>query len=85
MDQIPRRFSTDHVRNLLRGYTEGLLERPAIEETLGITKSRFFALLRVLVIGISFFARPRSRIRSRLKIPSCPREYGYMSVRELSR
>jgi len=47
MDQIHRRFSTDHVRNLLRGYTEGLLERPAIEETLGINKSRFFALLRV--------------------------------------
>jgi hypothetical protein len=34
MDQIHRRFSTDHVRNLLRGYTEGLLERPAVEETL---------------------------------------------------
>ena len=46
MDQIYRRFSTDHVRNLLRGYTEGLLERPAIEETPGINKSRFFALLR---------------------------------------
>jgi len=47
MDQIHRRFSTEHVRNLLRGYTEGLLGRPAIEETLGINKSRFFALLRV--------------------------------------
>jgi len=47
MDQIHRRFSTDHVRNLFRGYTEGLLERPPIEETLGINKSRFFALLRV--------------------------------------
>jgi len=47
MDQIHRRFSTDHVRNLLRGYLEGLLERPAIEETLGINKSRFFALLRI--------------------------------------
>jgi hypothetical protein len=47
MDQIHRRFSTDQVRNLLRGYTEGLLERPAIEETLGINKSWFFALLRI--------------------------------------
>jgi hypothetical protein len=47
MDQIHRRFSTDQVRNLLRGYTEGLLERPSIEETLGISKSRFFALLKV--------------------------------------
>jgi hypothetical protein len=28
MDQIHRRFSTDHVKHLLRGYTEGLLERP---------------------------------------------------------
>jgi hypothetical protein len=47
MDQIHRRFSTDHVRNLLQGYLEGLLERPAIEETLGINKFRFFALLRI--------------------------------------
>ena len=47
MDQIHRRFSTDHVRNLLQGYLEGLLECPAIEETLGINKFRFFALLRI--------------------------------------
>lgn len=47
MDQIHRRFSTDHVRNLLHGYLEGLMERPAIEETLGINKSRFFALLKI--------------------------------------
>ncbi len=47
MDQIHRRFSTDQVTNLLRGYTEGLLERPAIEETLGISKSRFFVLLKI--------------------------------------
>ena len=47
MDQIHRRFSTDHVRNLLRGYTEGLLGPSTVEETLGINKSHFFALLRV--------------------------------------
>jgi hypothetical protein len=47
MDQIHRRFSTDHVRNLLRGYTEGLIGRPTVEETLGINKLRFFALLKV--------------------------------------
>jgi len=46
MDQIHRRFSTDQVRNLLRDYTEVLLERPAIEKTLGLSKSRFFALLK---------------------------------------
>ncbi|MGB8951485.1 MAG: hypothetical protein WCC06_02285 [Candidatus Aminicenantales bacterium] len=39
--------SADQVRNLLRGCTEGLLECPVIEETLGINKSRFFALLRI--------------------------------------
>ena len=32
MDQIHRCFSTDHVRNLLRGCTDSLPERPAIEE-----------------------------------------------------
>jgi hypothetical protein len=50
MDQIHRRSSTDHVRNLLRGYTEGLLVRPAIEETLGI--ERLVVLENTEPIGI---------------------------------
>lgn len=47
MDQIHRRFSTDQVKNLFRGYTEGLIERSTVEETLAISRSRFFALLSV--------------------------------------
>ena len=43
MGQIHRRFSTDHVRNLLRGYTEGLLERPTIEETLAHVNVKDFS------------------------------------------
>jgi multimeric flavodoxin WrbA len=31
---------------------------------------------KTLGIGISFFSRPRLRIRSRLEIPSCPRKRG---------
>jgi len=46
MDQIHRRFTAEQVKVLLKGYCQGILERPAIEETLGIGKSRFFVLLR---------------------------------------
>ena len=46
MDQIHKRFTAEQVKVLLRGYCRGILDRPAIEETLGISKSRFFVLLR---------------------------------------
>lgn len=46
MEQIHRRFTAEQVKVLLKGYCEGTLERSAIEETLGISKSRFFVLLR---------------------------------------
>jgi len=48
MSQIHRRFGADHVRSLLRAYREGLLTRLNIEETLGISKTRFFALVKRL-------------------------------------
>lgn len=44
--QIHKRFTAEQVKVLLKGYCEGTLERSAIEETLGISKTRFFALLR---------------------------------------
>jgi len=47
MTQVHRRFTTEHVRNVLRGYSEGLLGRTAAQETLGISKTRFFALLKL--------------------------------------
>jgi hypothetical protein len=46
MDQIHKRFTGEQVKVLLRGYRQGILDRPAIEETLGISKSTFFVLLR---------------------------------------
>ena len=46
MDQIHKRFTAEQVQVLLRGYCHGILDRPAIEETLGISKSTFFVLLR---------------------------------------
>ena len=46
MDQIHKRFTAEQVKVLLKGYCQGILDRPAIGETLGISKSTFFVLLR---------------------------------------
>lgn len=46
MEQIHKRFTAEQVKVLLKGYCQGTLERTAIEETLGISKSRFFVLVR---------------------------------------
>jgi len=46
MDQIHKRFTAEQVKVLLMGYCQGLLDRPAIEETLGINRSTFFLLLK---------------------------------------
>jgi hypothetical protein len=46
MDQIHKRFTAEQVKVLLKGYCQGILERRVVEETLGINKSTFFALLK---------------------------------------
>jgi len=46
MDQIHKRFTAEQVKVLLMGYCQGILDRPVIEEALGISKSTFFVLLR---------------------------------------
>ncbi len=46
MEQIHKRFTTDQVRAILRSYCQGTLDRASIEEILGISKTRFFALAR---------------------------------------
>ena len=56
MDQVHKRFTTEQVRVLLKGYCQGTLDRSAIEETLGIGKTRFFALLRQYRWGIDEFS-----------------------------
>jgi len=45
MDQIHKRFTDDQVKNLFKGYCQGLLDRNEIENILSIGKARFFALL----------------------------------------
>ncbi len=44
--QIHKRFTTEQVKALLKGYCQGALDSSAVEETLGVSKTRFFALLR---------------------------------------
>ena len=43
--QIHKRFTSEQVKFLLKGYYEGTVERPTIEEVLEINRSRFFELL----------------------------------------
>ncbi len=45
MEQIHRRFTDEQVRALLKGFCGGTLDRAAVQEELGIGKTRFFALL----------------------------------------
>jgi transposase len=46
MDQLHKRFSVEQVKLLLQRYREGELSRAEIEEVLGVSKTRFFALLK---------------------------------------
>jgi hypothetical protein len=46
MDQVHKRFTAEQVKVLLKGYCRGTLDRATIEELLGISKTRFFGLLR---------------------------------------
>ncbi len=42
MEQIHKRFTTDQVKALLRGYCQGKLDRSAIEDILEIGKTQMF-------------------------------------------
>lgn len=46
MFQIHKKFTTDQVKELLKRYSKGEIERKYIQEILGIKKRRFFTLLR---------------------------------------
>ena len=46
MDQIHKRFTSDQIKVLFQGYCQGTIKRACVEETLGIGKTRFFALLK---------------------------------------
>lgn len=46
MTQIHKKFSGDQIKVLLSSYEQGTISREEIENTLGIGKTRFFALLK---------------------------------------
>jgi len=46
MEQMHKRFTAEQVKLLLKGYCQGMMVRSSIEEILGVSKTRFFALLR---------------------------------------
>ena len=46
MDQVHKRFTTEQAKVLLKGYYRGMPDRVAVEEILGIGKTRFFTLLK---------------------------------------
>jgi hypothetical protein len=46
MNQIHKRFTAEQIEVVLQGYCRGTSERTSVEETLGIGKTRFFALLK---------------------------------------
>ncbi len=45
MEQLHKRFTTEQVKALLKGFCQGALDGLEVEEVLGIGKTRFFALL----------------------------------------
>lgn len=46
MDQLHRRFTDEQVKVLLGAYSRKVLDRATIEEALGISRTRLFALLK---------------------------------------
>ncbi len=46
MEQLHKRFTTEQVKAMMKGYCQGAMDRTTIEEILDISKPRFFALLR---------------------------------------
>jgi hypothetical protein len=56
MGQVHKRFNDEQVRVLFKGYCQGTIDRASVEETLGIGKTRFFALLRKYRQGLEAFS-----------------------------
>jgi hypothetical protein len=46
MVQLHKRFTAEQIKVLLQGYSQRLLTRPDVQRMLGISKTRFFALLK---------------------------------------
>lgn len=63
MEQLHKRFTAEQVKVLLRGYCQGMLERTAIEEILGINKTRFFTLLMEYCHDQDGFSRLKQMVK----------------------
>jgi len=74
MEQIHKRFTSEQVKTLLRGYCQGALDRSAIEEMLGINKTRFFAMLRQYRHDPNHFSVSYQRAAPTRLAPSAERE-----------
>jgi excinuclease UvrABC nuclease subunit len=48
MCQLHKKFSGDQIKILFKSYEAGYISRSEIEQTLGIGKTRFFALLKAI-------------------------------------
>jgi hypothetical protein len=73
MEQIHKRFTAEQVKVLLKGYCQGTLDRSAIEEILGISKTRFFALLRQYRHDLENFSITYQR-DTPTRLPACIEE-----------
>jgi hypothetical protein len=62
MDQIHKRFTAEQVKVLLKGYCQGILDRPAVEETLGISRPTFFLLLKEYRLNPDEFSLAYQRV-----------------------
>lgn len=82
MEQIHKRFTGDQVKALLKGYHQGILDRSAIEEVLGISKTRFFALLTEYRRDADKFALAYQRNAPSRISPSAEREIERELMRE---
>jgi len=72
MDQIDKRSTAKQVKVLLRRYCQEILGGPVIEETLGISKSTFFVLLRAYrhnpdEFSLAYHEQTPRRIPARVK------------------
>ena len=73
MTQIHKKFSGEQVKLLLRAYEAGHLSRDEIERTLGIGKTRFFALLKQYRQDPAAFSLEYQR-RSRMRLSTAVEE-----------
>ena len=67
MTQLHKQFTADQVKVLLKSYEQGHLSREEIEQTLGIGKTRFFALVKQLrdypdTFSIDYHRQSRPRL-----------------------